>query len=551
LEYIYTVDSDMHVMFVSTINCSLTNFYAVDSDGGDATAMGAIYVDTAADTMIEDVMITGGVDIGITVADDLGAGIVKNISITDVVISGAGNSPSYGILFRTVTVEDVSFENIEISGVETGIFFNDLTCGQNSMDLSHIYVYNVSDGIVVNTASNVEFSDSLFEISHLGGHIVEAVSGSIVNFTFFLTEFCSVSGSEDLQFTSTVNTTFYGCSFYYYHRADPIFIFDSDVNTTFYVCDFDSGLNASTFFATGSTNLTVLACVYADYFEVFPYANATDMTMTTLNETYSVAGAFNDTIPYYFGYYYFFLRNETVDLTFVDENGSPVAFADLVVDVLGTTVGSASVAVDAVLYDVIVYHDGDCVSMQVYNLNSTGNALTIALNFTGSPDHPTAHFTVSGTLRAGRTVTFTSDGIAGTTPMTYTWNFGDGRGAVGTVVTHVFTNGGSFLVILLATDGDGDVSYSTLNILVASNPGSGGDGDGDGDGDGGEEDAGTPILGTVETVAIVVSSVVAIGAISGAAFLGRQPVNKGVRRSTTSRSTSPSRSTKNKPSRKR
>ena len=50
--------------------------------------------------------------------------------------------------------------------------------------------------------------------------------------------------------------------------------------------------------------------------------------------------------------------------------------------------------------------------------------------------------------------------------LTYAWNFGDGKGALGKDVTHTFTDNGNYTITLTVTDDDGASTTSTLDVTV-------------------------------------------------------------------------------------
>lgn len=61
--------------------------------------------------------------------------------------------------------------------------------------------------------------------------------------------------------------------------------------------------------------------------------------------------------------------------------------------------------------------------------------------------------TITGVMNSVGNYTFTASTPAGTSGMTYSWNFGDGSTGTGSPVTHAYTTPGSFNVTLTATGG--------------------------------------------------------------------------------------------------
>ena len=81
--------------------------------------------------------------------------------------------------------------------------------------------------------------------------------------------------------------------------------------------------------------------------------------------------------------------------------------------------------------------------------------------FTVNPSTPEMGTTV--TLTAG---TVTDEGAICTSQCTYTWDFGDGSTATGTVVTHVFTQVGDYSVALTVTDRGGAATVKRQTVTV-------------------------------------------------------------------------------------
>ncbi len=81
------------------------------------------------------------------------------------------------------------------------------------------------------------------------------------------------------------------------------------------------------------------------------------------------------------------------------------------------------------------------------------------------PATPTAHIS---TQCSGLTCTFDGSGSQGTALSSYDWDFGDGSPPQsGAVVTHTYTDAGSYSASLTVTDGDGQVASASQIVTVA------------------------------------------------------------------------------------
>jgi hypothetical protein len=72
---------------------------------------------------------------------------------------------------------------------------------------------------------------------------------------------------------------------------------------------------------------------------------------------------------------------------------------------------------------------------------------------------------IPATAKAGRDVSFSAR-AHGESPVTVTWDFGDGATATGTDVQHAFTHPGSFTVKVTATDAGGAATSTTRTLAV-------------------------------------------------------------------------------------
>ncbi len=60
--------------------------------------------------------------------------------------------------------------------------------------------------------------------------------------------------------------------------------------------------------------------------------------------------------------------------------------------------------------------------------------------------------------------------VAGTPPVAYAWDLGDGTSASGANVTHTYASPGTYLAAVNATDGAGAVAHASVTVRVASPP---------------------------------------------------------------------------------
>src|SRR5713101_2011491 len=95
------------------------------------------------------------------------------------------------------------------------------------------------------------------------------------------------------------------------------------------------------------------------------------------------------------------------------------------------------------------------------------NPATLTTSFSYSPSSPIV----------GQQVTFNASASGGTSPYSFSWNFGDGGSATGSVATHVYSASGSYTVTLTTTDSanhtlvvSNNVTVSTSDFKLAANP---------------------------------------------------------------------------------
>jgi len=103
------------------------------------------------------------------------------------------------------------------------------------------------------------------------------------------------------------------------------------------------------------------------------------------------------------------------------------------------------------------------------NNEKTGVTLSFVQNTSPYPVYassPSSQILAGQQLQFNATGSYDVDGEI----VSYTWNFGDGAGAVGKVVTHVYNTGGVYFLSLTVTDDLGRSSTLTNSLTVESTP---------------------------------------------------------------------------------
>ena len=92
------------------------------------------------------------------------------------------------------------------------------------------------------------------------------------------------------------------------------------------------------------------------------------------------------------------------------------------------------------------------------------NTMTVTVNNTAPA---ISNLTGDTNVLEGASASFRADATdGGNDTLTYSWDFGDGKDAMGTDVTHIFSDNGEYTVTLTVTDDDGAATASTIDITV-------------------------------------------------------------------------------------
>ncbi len=83
-----------------------------------------------------------------------------------------------------------------------------------------------------------------------------------------------------------------------------------------------------------------------------------------------------------------------------------------------------------------------------------------------SPQPVSASFVVSGNLESGKTVNFDASVSGGTSPYSFSWNFGDSTAGSGPSVSHVYSAPGAYSVTLVVTDANGASATAAQQVNI-------------------------------------------------------------------------------------
>jgi PKD repeat protein len=111
------------------------------------------------------------------------------------------------------------------------------------------------------------------------------------------------------------------------------------------------------------------------------------------------------------------------------------------------------------------------VTLQATESSGLSSTASTTITVTTPPPPPTANAGPAESGNEGSAVQFAGSVTGGTVPLSYSWAFGDGGTASGTLTpTHAYANYGSYTATLTVTDAQGRSSQSSTAVTVADVP---------------------------------------------------------------------------------
>ncbi len=120
--------------------------------------------------------------------------------------------------------------------------------------------------------------------------------------------------------------------------------------------------------------------------------------------------------------------------------------------------------------------DETFVSMQAISMEMDLSTFLTYSDY--APDLVILEVTADGPTKGktGKTITFTGSASEGTSPYEYEWDFGDGNSSTDQNPTHSYSKDGTYTVILMVYDADGNAGYESFEIEISQSI-TGGNGD--------------------------------------------------------------------------
>jgi len=204
---------------------------------------------------------------------------------------------------------------------------------------------------------------------------------------------------------------------------------------------------------------------------------------------YNITGGNNsDSYPLIYSYENYYILaitansqvNEKRTLIITIKNIPGIVIPDAIVTVFDTVKltdsnGQASFTTPSVSsnrdYTITVSKEGyvgNSTSVTVKNVVPTGNG--------NEGSNPTQTFSLTAnaggpyTGETGTPVTFTGSAVYGSTPYSYSWNFGDGSTGTGQTANHTYSSAGEYAVTLMVTDNNDNTDEDTATATITQSP---------------------------------------------------------------------------------
>lgn len=142
----------------------------------------------------------------------------------------------------------------------------------------------------------------------------------------------------------------------------------------------------------------------------------------------------------------------TMTIVTLDTNNNITAQSDLILSPGGPV--DIKTAPDGSLYYIAIY-TGE-VKRIIYTLGNRRPIVVLTTDTVGGPIPLIVNATASGSSDPDGDI------------LSYSWNWGDGTSATGTMATHSYLTGGTYEAILTARDGSGGVDTKSVTLFVGN-----------------------------------------------------------------------------------